>query len=98
MHLRGAVSRIKAKSDLYEMDLLLDINTDLYPMDVSWSLGPPLASDSVAHKCVFTTPHNRMDAELQHCDVSLACTGWRKVFAGAVADAECGQLGHERPL
>ena len=29
-----AVSRIKAKGDLYEMDLLLDVNTDLYPMDV----------------------------------------------------------------
>lgn len=28
------MSRIKGKSDLYEMDLLLDVNTDLYPMDV----------------------------------------------------------------
>lgn len=33
-----AVSRIKAKGDLYEMDLLLDVNTDLYPMDVRFLL------------------------------------------------------------
>lgn len=29
-----AVSRIRAHSDMYEMDLLLDINADLYPVDV----------------------------------------------------------------
>ncbi len=29
-----AVSRIKCKGDLYEMDLLLDVNTDLYPVEV----------------------------------------------------------------
>jgi len=32
-----AVSRIKGKGDLYEMDVLLDVNTDLYPMEVSTS-------------------------------------------------------------
>jgi len=31
----SAVSRIRAHSDMYEMDLLLDINSDLYPVDVS---------------------------------------------------------------
>ena len=30
-----AVSRFLAKSDLYEFDLVLDINTDLYPLKVS---------------------------------------------------------------
>ncbi|KAL0019043.1 hypothetical protein WJX77_008937 [Trebouxia sp. C0004] len=29
------VSRIRAHSDMYEMDLLLDINSDLYPVDVA---------------------------------------------------------------
>ena len=29
-----AVSRIRAHSDMYEMDLLLDINSDLYPVEV----------------------------------------------------------------
>lgn len=46
------VSRIKAKGDLYEMDLLLDVNTDLYPMDVgekfSLALAPTLNTDSSA--------------------------------------------------
>lgn len=32
-----AVSRIRAHSDMYEMDLLLDINSDLYPIDVRQS-------------------------------------------------------------
>lgn len=31
----SAVSRIRAHSDMYEMDLLLDINSDLYPVNVS---------------------------------------------------------------
>lgn len=26
-----AVSRIKARSDLYEMDLILDVNVDVFP-------------------------------------------------------------------
>lgn len=30
----SAVSRIKAKSEVYEMDLLLDVNVDIYPLDV----------------------------------------------------------------
>ena len=30
----NAVSRIRAHSDMYEMDLLLDINSDLYPVEV----------------------------------------------------------------
>ena len=29
-----SVSRIRAHSDMYEMDLLLDINSDLYPIVV----------------------------------------------------------------
>lgn len=29
--LPASVSRIKARSDLYEMDLTLDVNTDVYP-------------------------------------------------------------------
>lgn len=29
------VSRIRAHSDMYEMDLLLDINSDLYPVEVA---------------------------------------------------------------
>lgn len=29
-----AVSRIKARSEVYEMDLLLDVNVDVYPLDV----------------------------------------------------------------
>ena len=31
----STVSRIRAHSDMYEMDLLLDVNSDLYPIDVS---------------------------------------------------------------
>lgn len=57
---RIAVSRFMAKSDLYEFDLVLDVNTDLYPLKVSRSLTPgPL---SVLHtmnppqEC--TTPHS----------------------------------------
>jgi hypothetical protein len=34
-----------AKSDLYEFDLVLDVNTDLYPLKVSRSLTPgPLST------------------------------------------------------
>ncbi len=29
-----AVSRFKCRSDLYEMDLLIDINVDVYPVEV----------------------------------------------------------------
>lgn len=32
-----AVSRIKARSDMYEMDLTLDVNTDIYPVRRSGS-------------------------------------------------------------
>lgn len=28
------VSRFKCRSDLYEMDLLIDINVDVYPVEV----------------------------------------------------------------
>lgn len=34
-----AVSRIRAHSDMYEMDLLLDINSDLYPVEVREAVG-----------------------------------------------------------
>jgi DNA-directed RNA polymerase I, II, and III subunit RPABC3 len=43
------VSRIKARSDLYEMDLVLDVNVDLYPLKsgekVALCLSPTLNMD-----------------------------------------------------
>ena len=42
--LAAAVSRIKARSDLYEMDLVLDVNVDVYPIEVGDKLGLCLAS------------------------------------------------------
>ena len=33
--LHCAVSRFRCRSDLYEMDLLIDINVDIYPMEAS---------------------------------------------------------------
>lgn len=39
-----AVSRIKARSDLYEMDLILDINIDVYPVSRGEKLAVCLAS------------------------------------------------------
>ena len=30
----AAVSRIKCRSDLYEMDMILDVNVDVYPVEV----------------------------------------------------------------
>lgn len=38
------VSRIKARSDLYEMDLILDINVDIYPVAQSERLSICLSS------------------------------------------------------
>lgn len=38
------MSRIKARSDLYEMDLVLDVNVDVYPIEVGDKLGLCLAS------------------------------------------------------
>ncbi|PSC76122.1 DNA-directed RNA polymerases II and V subunit 8A-like [Micractinium conductrix] len=38
------VSRIKARSDLYEMDLTLDVNVDVYPVEVGDKLVICLAS------------------------------------------------------
>ena len=37
--LRCAVSRFRCRSDLYEMDLLIDINVDIYPME-AWTWLP----------------------------------------------------------
>lgn len=46
------VSRIKGKGDLYEMDLLLDVNVDLYPLETgerfSLVLAPSLNLDNSA--------------------------------------------------
>lgn len=39
-----AVSRIKCRSDLYEMDMILDVNVDVYPVDVGQKLSIMLAS------------------------------------------------------
>jgi len=33
-----SVSRFRCRSDLYEMDLLIDINVDVYPMEVGLHL------------------------------------------------------------
>ena len=43
--MRRAVSRFACHSDLYEMDLLLDVNVEIYPLKVNtliahWGLGP----------------------------------------------------------
>lgn len=38
------VSRIKCRSDLYEMDMILDVNVDIYPIDVSEKLVVVLAN------------------------------------------------------
>lgn len=39
-----SVSRIKARSDLYEMDLILDINIDIYPIAQNERLAVCLAT------------------------------------------------------
>mmetsp|Transcript_20320 Transcript_20320/g.61229 ORF Transcript_20320/g.61229 Transcript_20320/m.61229 type:complete len:157 (-) Transcript_20320:1919-2389(-) len=38
------VSRIKAKSEVYEMDLLLDVNVDIYPLDTGEKFSLALAT------------------------------------------------------
>ncbi|GAB4822226.1 hypothetical protein N2152v2_009272 [Parachlorella kessleri] len=38
------VSRIKCRSDLYEMDLILDVNVDIYPIEVSEKLAVVIAN------------------------------------------------------
>ncbi|KAK9833300.1 hypothetical protein WJX81_004500 [Elliptochloris bilobata] len=38
------VSRFKCRSDLYEMDLLIDINVDVYPMEVGEKYSLALSS------------------------------------------------------
>lgn len=52
VHLVHAVSRIRARSDLYEMDLTLDINVDLYPVSqgekLALCLAPTLNLDGSA--------------------------------------------------
>jgi DNA-directed RNA polymerase I, II, and III subunit RPABC3 len=41
---RRAVSRLRARSDLYELDLLLDVNVDLFPVAAGDKLALALAS------------------------------------------------------
>lgn len=65
-----AVSRIKAKGDLYEMDLLLDVNTDLYPMDVRGCIQmccnvDPLTSD---HATLLSAPQVRCNGSQMAAD------------------------------
>lgn len=70
-----AVSRIKGKGDLYEMDVLLDVNTDLYPMEVSTNF-------AVAWIATWNDTQGRLRAQL-----IIMWTGGREVLASAVADA-----------
>jgi hypothetical protein len=44
------VSRIKARSDLFEMDLVLDVNVDVYPLEVGDKFSLCLASSLYADK------------------------------------------------
>ena len=73
--LRCAVSRFRCRSDLYEMDLLIDINVDIYPMEVSICLAAAVDSSSPFGKIFLTL---------------CACTGCREVLACAVFHAEPG--------
>ncbi len=68
----SAVSRIRAHSDMYEMDLLLDINSDLYPVDVSETV---LTSTLIALFSHQQTVHSLLPL--------LPIAGSRQVLLGA---------------
>ena len=55
--LRRAVSRFRCRSDLYEMDLLIDINVDIYPMEVSGWLAAAVDVSSFSPSSK-TPPHS----------------------------------------
>jgi len=50
--LSGAVSRIQATSQTYNLDLTLDINTEIYPMKVH----PAREARNIRHETLNTPP------------------------------------------
>ena len=68
-----SVSRFRCRSDLYEMDLLIDINVDVYPMEVGLQLLFRLCT------CAFIwsdtcTPHATCRSYARLLALGLACS------------------------
>lgn len=84
--LRCAVSRFKCRSDLYEMDLLIDINVDIYPMEAwTWLTA---AVNFWCFSAVFG--HNSLTAS--------ASPGCGEVLARAVLHAKLGRDPNRAPI
>lgn len=86
------VSRIRAKSDLFEMDMLLDVNTDIYPLAVgdklSFLLASTLSLDGTPHPPTYDAVRAGSRRTLAD-DYDYVCHG--RVFK--VKDAAGGGAG-----
>lgn len=53
-----AVTRFHCHSDLYEMDLMLDVNTSIYPLQVASCVSPSLDNAWSAYLCYRPSRYN----------------------------------------
>ena len=95
-----AVSRYKCKSDLYGADLILDVNSDIYPLDLggryTMKITQTLVADVSAQKEEYdpVQPCALHCAHCTHCHSSCTGTGAR---AGSSAKGHhCMQAGCHR--
>lgn len=90
------VSRIKCRSDLYEMDMILDVNVDVYPVDVSpalataWPLG---VQREAAGGCSKRLQADQLSRRRRALGVALLLPGSSLRAWDAKAALHCGLPG-----